>query len=233
MAALRAEMAALRAEMAALRAEDAAPPLQRTAAQSPQGGSVRSQRGASLIDLILVCALIGVLSAVAVPSLHASRERDAVVMAARHLASKLTWLRIEALRRNRTVALRFDPDDLGLLAAFVDDDGDGVSEQDIDRSVDQRVEGDTHLSHFFGDVALRVATAMPSPDGASVIAAGSDPVRIGNTNLLSFSPVGTATSGTVYLAGRHGTQVCVRMYGATGRIRVLRFDRGSNTWRQD
>lgn len=196
-------------------------------------GSSADSRGVALLDVIFTCALIVVMAAIAIPSLHASRERDAAVTAARHLASRLSLLRVDALRRNRAVAVRFDPDDVGRFGSFADGDGDGISQQDIDANVDPRLEPETHVSDLFTLVSFHVPISIPAPDGNSVIAADSDPVRIGNSNFLSFSPVGTATSGTVYLAGRDGTQVCVRIFGATGRVRVLWFDRTIGAWRQD
>jgi Tfp pilus assembly protein FimT len=186
-----------------------------------------------LLDVLFACALIAILAAVAVPSVQGTRERDASLLAARFLASKLNFLRVEALRRNRTVAMRFDPDDLGRFAAYADGDGDGVRQQDIESGVDLPLEHEAHVSQYFQAVSFRVPLAVPAPDGNGVINADSDPVRIGNTDLLSFSPLSTSTSGTIYLAGRGGTQVCVRILGSTGRVRVLRFDSTSGVWRPE
>jgi hypothetical protein len=47
--------------------------------------------------------------------------------------------------------------------------------------------------------------------------------------MLSLGPDGTASSGSVYLHGRR-LQYAVRVLGATGRTRVLRFDRGTGRW---
>ena len=52
---------------------------------------------------------------------------------------------------------------------------------------------------------------------------GSNPVRLGGSNLLSFTPLGTATAGTVYVRGT-GLQLAIRIFGATGRTRVVRHD---------
>jgi hypothetical protein len=49
-------------------------------------------------------------------------------------------------------------------------------------------------------------------------------VQLGRTNLLTFTPAGTATSGTIYIRDREGTQWAVRVLGATGRTRVLRYE---------
>ena len=193
--------------------------------------ALRCARGAALLDVLVTCGLITVLAAIAIPSLHTSRDRDAAIMAARFLASKLNLLRIEALRRNRAVALRFDPDDLGSVASYIDGDGDGVSQQDVDNGVDGSLDS-ARLADHFARVGFRIPAEVPAPDGVGVLAADSDPLRIGSSNFVSFSPLGTATSGTIYLAGR-GTQVSVRVFGATGRIRVLRFDPASGAWRRD
>ena len=191
------------------------------------------ETGAALLDVLFTCSFIALLAAIAIPSLHASRERDAVEMAARHLASRMNLLRIEAIRRNRYVAMRFDPDDIGLYATFVDGDGDGVLQSDVSNGVDAALDREARVADNFASVAFRVPIDVPSPDGGGVIAAESDPIRIGKSNFVTFSPLGTSTSGTIYLAGRGGTQLCVRIFGATGRIRVMRFDPGTAKWRQD
>jgi hypothetical protein len=57
----------------------------------------------------------------------------------------------------------------------------------------------------------------------------SDGVRIGTSRILTLGPDGTATSGTLYLHGRRA-QFAVRILGATGRTRLLRFDPGGRRW---
>ena len=59
---------------------------------------------------------------------------------------------------------------------------------------------------------------------------GDDPLRIGNTSLLTFSPVGSATSGTLYVAAHRGPQMAIRVFGGTGRVRVLMFDAQTRQW---
>jgi Tfp pilus assembly protein FimT len=187
-------------------------------------------RGFALVDLVVVCAISAVIGAIALPALHAARERDAVRMAAKYLAQRIQHARLEALKRNVEVALRFDPDELGLVGAFADGDGDGVLQRDIDAGTDHRLSPDARLHDTFGGVAFAVASDMPDPDGGSALNTGSDPVRIGSTNFLSFSPLGSSTSGSIYLAGPGGQQACVRILGATGRTRVLWFNPATRQW---
>ena len=62
---------------------------------------------------------------------------------------------------------------------------------------------------------------------------GGNPIRIGNTTLLSVSPAGTATSGTLYLRGRGDVAYALVVLGATGRTTLLRCDARAGTWSVD
>ena len=66
-------------------------------------------------------------------------------------------------------------------------------------------------------------------DGTSVVE-GADPIRFGATDLVSFSPIGTATSGSAYLHGSGGWQYAVVVLGATARSRTTQFDRMASAW---
>ena len=81
------------------------------------------------------------------------------------------------------------------------------------------------------DVSLRINQPVTEIDGTRVLAPGDDPLRIGSTALLCFSPVGGATSGTLYVASPRGPQMAIRIFGGTGRVRVLRFEAQSRQWR--
>ena len=65
---------------------------------------------------------------------------------------------------------------------------------------------------------------------AGALAPGDDPLKIGNTSLLAFSPMGSATGGTLYVAAHRGPQMAIRVFGATGRVRVLMFDAPTQQW---
>ena len=75
------------------------------------------------------------------------------------------------------------------------------------------------LSDLFSGVAIGMATGM-----------GTDPIRIGPTNLLSFTPSGTATPGTIYVRSQDDEQLAVRVVGATARTRVMRYVRETRVW---
>ena len=81
-------------------------------------------------------------------------------------------------------------------------------------------------------MSLRINQEIVDVSGSAVLAPGDDPLRIGNTSMLTFSPLGSATSGTLYVAAHRGPQMAIRVFGATGRVRVLMFDARTRQWHQ-
>ncbi len=192
-----------------------------------------SPRGAALVDLVFACGVAATVAAIAIPAVHATRDRDATRMAARYLAHRLHVVRLEALKRNTAAAMRFDPSSLGKFGAYVDGDGDGVRQADIDAGVDRALAPEGTLADVFGGVDFRILYDVPNPDHTLILTGGSNPLHLGSSNFLSFSPTGTSTSGTIYLSAVSGPQMAVRIMGATGRMRVLWFDPASQRWHEE
>ena len=138
--------------------------------------------------------------------------------AARYLGGRMAMARTYAVTRSANVALRFNPEGSdATFQMFVDGNGDGVRNTDIASQVDLPLDLPVKLSDLFSGVRIAAAD-------------GDDPIRIGNTNLLSFTPLGTATPGTISVRGRDRSQLALRVVGATGRTRLLRYDTESGEW---
>ncbi len=191
-----------------------------------------SVHGFTLLDALLSVALLVILSGVLAPPLLSSLDAARTRGAARYLAGRLYLARAEAAKRAVYVALRIDDAANGYRYAFyADGNGDGVRSADIADNVDRAISPYDRLDEKFPGVTFGILAGITDIDApTTALPAGSDPVRFGNSNLLSFSPIGCATSGTFYVRGRGREQMAVRVLGATGRIRVLRFDFGSGKW---
>jgi type II secretory pathway pseudopilin PulG len=171
--------------------------------------------------LLFAIGLVALLSGIAVPQLLGSLDRSRGLVAARYLASRMTLARMQAVTWGRSIALRFEEDAQSIsFSVYEDGNRNGVQTADIARDVDRRIEPPVRLSGQFPGVAIGL-----TPDTAL-----RDPTKLGRTNLLSFSPLGTASSGTVYVRGRDGTQWAVRVLGVTGRTRVLRYVPKTGDW---
>lgn len=189
-------------------------------------------RGAALVDTLAAAALCAVMAAFAVPIVGGSMDRERAVIGTRYLAGQLQRARLTALERGVFVAVRLElVDDRTSLQLFADGNGNGVSQRDITRGLDLPLAAREFLDDRARDVTLRINQPVTDPGGGSGLDPGDDPLRIGNTALLTFSPLGSATSGTIYVAGRRGPQMAIRIFGGTGRVRVLIFDAQARQWR--
>jgi Tfp pilus assembly protein FimT len=168
-----------------------------------------------------VISIVCVLMAISVPEMLQSMRRPRAQAAARYLAARMVRARTQAAMRSATVALRFQSDTLGFtLADYVDGNRNGVRTTDISSGADRLLNPASRLSELFPRVTIAF-----SQDGATL-----DPVQIGSTTLMSFTPQGTSTSGSIYVRGDDGSQFAIRVLGATGRIKILRYEDVSRTW---
>lgn len=190
-------------------------------------------RGFTLIEAVVTTGLALTLSAVALPIVGGTLERERTIIGARVLAGQLQRARLESLKRARGVAVRLEQSgNRTAMQLFADGDADGVRQADIDRGIDPPLSPREFLDQHARDVALRINQPITDAGATGNLQAGDDPLRIGNTALLAFSPLGSATSGTLYVSGRRGPQMAIRVFGGTGRVRVLTFDAQTRRWRQ-
>jgi Tfp pilus assembly protein FimT len=174
-----------------------------------------------LPEILFAMALLGILSAISVPNMLAAVDRSRGAGAARYLASRMALARARAVGRSTMVALRFEDGPGGTSFSVVEDgNGDGVRTTDIEQQIDGEIEAPVLLSDRFPGASIGLTAGTPA----------ANPVALGGTTILSFSPNGTATSGSVYVVGRDRTQWVVRVLGVTARARVLRYDRAMNAW---
>jgi type II secretory pathway pseudopilin PulG len=198
--------------------------------------STRCLRGAaghggySLLELLFAAALITIVSAAAVPALLAGVDGTRARGAARYVAARLQQARLDALKRSCHVGFRFEPDAAYRYQLYVDGNGDGLRSRDIGSGIDRPLGAPERLDAHFAGVSFGVLDGVTAVDSTELLGAGSDPVRLGSSDILSFGPMGTATAGTLYLRGRGPEQYAIRVLGVTGRIRVLRFDFTTRQW---
>jgi hypothetical protein len=193
---------------------------------------VTDARGAALLDTLVAAALCLTMTAIAVPVIGGSLDRERTIIGVQYLAGQLQRARLESLKQARSVAVRLElVEERVRLQLFVDGNGNGVLQRDIDRAIDPPLTFPEYLDDRSRDVSLRINQRVVDVSGAGQLDPGDDPLRIGNTALLAFSPLGGATSGTLYVAAHRGPQMAIRVFGGTGRVRVLMFDAQARQWR--
>ncbi len=190
-----------------------------------------SDRGVALADILAATALTALVSATTIPVVAGALAHERTRVGAQYLATVLQQTQLEALRRGTFVALRLTPGPHGTRwQAFADGNGNGVLARDIEDGIDVPLGPADHLGVHAREVSLRLNQAVPDIGGDGMLSAGADPLRIGRSSLLSFSPTGSATAGTLYVSAPRGPQMAIRITGPTGRVRLLRFDMGASAW---
>lgn len=111
-----------------------------------------------------------------------------------------------------------------------DGNANGLKRAEISAGVDECLGPPTPLSQRFPRAAIAVDAGLSDPDGDPP---NADPVRVGSSDLISCSASRGCTSGTVFVRSKGGAQFAARLAGATGRVRVLRYEPGPRRWREE
>lgn len=191
----------------------------------------QSVRGMTLVEVMVGVGVAILLVGMAIPLLQTGEEQTQVMAATQYLVGRATQARSRAVMSGAAVGLRFrsEPDGYA-IRSYLDGDGDGVSTADISSGVDSPLEPTWYLRDVYPAAILSLDATVP-PVGGSLSESRSTPVRFGPSGILTFTPLGTASSGTIYVKGvRTQDQYAVRVLGVTGRIRILRFDHVSREW---
>ena len=179
-------------------------------------------RGYGLVELLLVLAMATVLLATAVPRLAATLHEHRLRGAAIHLRGLFRQVRARAAAEARYIGVVFDEvDGDPVYSIYADGNANGIRRADIRRGIDVRIREPYSISETFPGVRY-----------GSLPAGAEEPffpgLRIGRSKIVSFSPIGASTSGTVFLSNQYEIVYCVVVLGSTSRVRIARY-RG-NGW---
>jgi prepilin-type N-terminal cleavage/methylation domain-containing protein len=184
-------------------------------------------RGFSLLEVLFSLAIAATLVGVAVPLTTGAVDEIRTAAAARYLTGRISGARIEAVRQSSSLALRFEPDGEDyVITTHRDGNGNGVRSAEIRSGIDATLGAAERIRDRHPGVRFGLTPGIPDLDGGI---SGPEGVRVGAARLLSVSPLGGTTSGTLYLHGRR-SQYAVRVLGATGRVRVFQYDPGARQW---
>ena len=191
---------------------------------------LRHAGGYSLLELIFVVGLVITVLAITTPKILAGLDDLRTLGAVRYVSARLQRARMDALTRSVNTALRVTrSDDTFKFGVYVDGNGDGVRTRDILDGIDRPIQSDERLPDQFPGVDFGTLPLLPAADPSSA-APGSDPIRLGPSDLASFTPLGTSTSGSLYILGPGGSQYVVRLFGETGKTHLLKFNPRSREW---
>jgi hypothetical protein len=191
-------------------------------------------RGITLMETVVCLALTTLTVAAAVPALGRMRGSAMTAAGARHLAVTLHALRWKSAAQGRGHGLRFVGDSEGWAWYEVrDGNGNGLRTAEVEAGTDPTLSGPHRLESVASGITLGFPPGGPFPripPKSGWIDDPSDPIRIGNTSLLAFTPAGTASSGTLYVTDGKERLYAVVIYGRTSKIRVWRYSADRGQW---
>lgn len=189
--------------------------------------------GYSLVEMLVSVAIIGLFVLVALPAFGSIQRKFALRAATSELRSIFHTARMRAIAQGRHAGLKFiRAGNEWSFAMYDDGDGDGLRNDDIARNIDRLAEPPRRILEESAEITIGVlGVTIKDPDGEPLTPSDS-PVQFGNSKLASFSPLGESTPGTIYITDRGKDIWAVRVYGATAKIRVTRYDHATRKWVQ-
>jgi prepilin-type N-terminal cleavage/methylation domain-containing protein len=190
---------------------------------------VRSRKsGFTLIELLIVLAILGLIAGIALPNFGKMRNRIALRAAAGELRSIFHLVRMRAITTGAHNGVKFvQIAGTWHFILYEDGDRDGVRNDDIKSGVDKPLSPPRVVFRESRNITIGlIDTAVKDADGDPV----KSPVVFNNSTICSFSPLGQSTPGTIYITDSAGDLWCVRVYGASAKIRTLRYEPRTRKW---
>lgn len=188
-----------------------------------------------MVELATVLLLAGLGLAAVTPSAVRMHAQARAAAGARLLAQQLHALRWESVAASRGAGILFERSAARRWSWVVAADGNanGVRASEIRAGIDPVVAGPYDLAAETGGARLGFPGAGPFPGippAGGVIAQLDDPVKFGSSDLVAFSPLGTSSTGTLYVTDGRQALFAVVLFGRSGRLRVWRWDDRSRRW---
>ena len=189
-------------------------------------------RGTSLIELVLVLAILGLFFAMSLPPFTDFLAEEGLQAAAREVSAIFTAARGRAVFQSVDVGVKWmnSGGDL-VLSVYQDGNGNGVLTADIKKGVDRLVAGPYWMRGKYPGITFSFVPGFNGLDpGGAPIGSLTDPLRFGKSDICTFSPLGKASPGSVYLSNRKSRQAAVRVTPSNAKIQIFTWHGKSIKW---
>ena len=183
-------------------------------------------RGMSLLEVLVVLGLIGLFVGMTTTNLTATQRQLNFDQFAREIVSSLEKCRWRAFRERCYTGVLIGQKQSGYeFSFFLDGNGNGIRTLDIGKGTDPSIDRPVPIRRASGDIEAAVlkmgAPEIPPKKG---MLDATDPVKFGKSSIISFSPDGQSSSGTLYLSCHSQKRMyAIVLYGPTARISLWKY----------
>ena len=164
---------------------------------------MRSERGYTMFEILIVIGLIGIVSAISVPVFIESNRRSGLWTGAEPVGSSIRSARLKAISQNTSYRVVFNcPNDNELRTLVVTGDADVDDVTDLATRCNDSYDGDSGVIQLPGAVEYEVedGAAFLQVSGRGIFTAEGGPIPLtitvtsgGATRLLTVSGTGQVT----------------------------------------
>lgn len=208
----------------------------------PISQSRRSQRGATLLELIIVCGIIAIVCAMAVPLMSSGRRQFRQSAIPRQVMAQLRLVRQEAMSQQQ--AMTFQYDDTTKQINVIDHQTSG-------RALLNDISYPNTPGSFVARTVSLAGSGLPAGEILYGIPAGAPAGALGDTSTLTardinnrinitFQPDGSVINGAgnavnfaLYFYNTYArleTVAAVSVLGSGGRVKSWRYDKNANAF---
>jgi hypothetical protein len=184
-------------------------------------------KGTTFLELIVVLGLIGLFVVVTTANLNATQRRIDFDQFAEEIFSSLQKCRWKAFQQRCYTGVFVEKVRSGYeFSFFTDGNGNGIRTVDIADGKDISLYRPIRVYRASGDMEAAILKAgVPEiPPKKGVLNGAGSPIKFGNTKIISFSPNGQSSSGTLYLSCHSQKQMyAIVLYGPTARMSMWKY----------